>query len=86
MFSDPRTDAVIIATRNDSHAALALRALRAGKAVFVEKPLCVSQDELCDFAKNLSALQQEGRQPMLMVGFNRRFAPATAIVKEFLGP
>src|SRR5205823_9082408 len=43
VFSDPRTDAVIIATRNDSHAALALRALRAGKAVFVEKPLCVSQ-------------------------------------------
>ena len=34
----------------------------------MEKPLCVSQDELCDFAKNLSALQQEGRQPMLMVG------------------
>src|SRR5262249_5610023 len=43
VFSDPLTDAVIIATRNDSHAVLALRALRAGKAVFVEKPLCVSQ-------------------------------------------
>ena len=75
-----------IATRNDSHAALALRALRAGRAVFVEKPLCVSQEELCDFAKQFSALREEGLQPMLMVGFNRRFAPATAIVKEFFGP
>jgi len=86
VFSDPATDAVIIATRNDSHAALALRALRAGRAVFVEKPLCVSQEELCDFAKQFSALREEGLQPMLMVGFNRRFAPATAIVKEFFGP
>jgi len=59
-----------ISTRHDSHAALVTAALRAGLAVFVEKPLCRSPDEL----PMIVAAQAESHLPC-MVGFNRRFAP-----------
>jgi predicted dehydrogenase len=64
-------DAVLIATRHSSHAMLAASALRAGKAVFVEKPLALSQEQL--------RLVEDALQPssLLLVGFNRRFAPLT---------
>jgi predicted dehydrogenase/threonine dehydrogenase-like Zn-dependent dehydrogenase len=72
IFSDADTAAVVIATRHASHAALAQKALRAGKTVFVEKPLALTEAELAAIVKT----QQEtgGR---LMVGFNRRFSPLT---------
>jgi predicted dehydrogenase/NADPH:quinone reductase-like Zn-dependent oxidoreductase len=72
LIEDPDTDAMIIATRHDSHATLAAAALRSGKAVFCEKPLAVSWEQLEDVA----AAYAETRAPLL-VGFNRRFSPLT---------
>ena len=66
---DPSCNTVVIATRHDSHAALVQQALAAGKHVFVEKPLCLTAEELTAIKA-----AHTGEQ-LLMVGFNRRFAP-----------
>lgn len=81
IWRDPDTHAVFIATRHDLHADFVVACLRAGKHVFVEKPLCITPGEL----EVISAcVQQLGpRCPLLMVGFNRRFAPATSRLQEF---
>ncbi|MBK8066799.1 MAG: bi-domain-containing oxidoreductase [Rhodanobacteraceae bacterium] len=67
-------DAVVIATRHNDHAAQVIAALRAGKHVFVEKPLCLT---LAELEQIQAALVGDGQHPapLLMVGFNRRFAP-----------
>ncbi|MBV9523065.1 MAG: bi-domain-containing oxidoreductase [Alphaproteobacteria bacterium] len=70
VLDDPAINAVLIATRHASHAALAARALEAGKAVLVEKPLALTREEL---ALVEAARERSGR--FLLVGFNRRFAP-----------
>ncbi|MDQ0377645.1 bi-domain-containing oxidoreductase [Amycolatopsis thermophila] len=70
-LADPDIDAVFVVTRHSSHAELTRRALLAGKAVFVEKPLALSEDEL---GKVLGAVEESGND-RLQVGFNRRFAP-----------
>lgn len=70
ILDDDDTDAVVILTRHDSHAALASAALRAGKHVFVEKPLGLDQRELDEVETAWS-----GADRLLMVGFNRRHAP-----------
>ena len=79
VLADPAIDAVAIATRHDSHAALTIEALVAGKHVFVEKPLGLSHDEVTavETAHAGSGLQ-------LMVGFNRRFAPHVRKMKALL--
>ena len=71
VLADPDIAGIVIATRHSSHAALAADALRAGKAVFVEKPLAIDADGL---ALVDAAIKQSGNT-RLMVGFNRRFAP-----------
>ena len=76
LLADDMVDAVVIATRHADHADLAAAALRAGKAVFVEKPLAISRAGL----DRVLAAATDG--PPLMVGFNRRFAPATQFLKE----
>ena len=68
-------DAVVVATRHDSHAAYVCRALEAGLPVFVEKPLCVRRSELASIEAAWEAASAAGRSPLVMVGFNRRFAP-----------
>ncbi|MFE6774556.1 bi-domain-containing oxidoreductase [Streptomyces sp. NPDC057702] len=70
-LDDPAIDAVFVVTRHSSHAELTRRALLAGKAVFVEKPLALTEDEL---AGVLAAVEESGND-RLQVGFNRRFAP-----------
>ena len=70
VIEDNFVDAVLIATRHDLHASLAAAALRAGKAVFLEKPMALADHELEDL---LTAWRESGR--VLQVGFNRRFAP-----------
>lgn len=67
------TDAVLVATRHDTHADYVARALRAGKHVFVEKPLAMHMDEL----RAVAAAHAEAGDRHLMIGFNRRFAPFT---------
>ena len=64
-------NAVVIATRHNLHAPLTTAALRAGKAVFVEKPLALDEAELAEVIQ----AYREAAHPLLMVGFNRRFAP-----------
>ena len=81
VFSDPAVSLVCIATRHDSHAALTAEALRAGKHVFVEKPLALNEAQLREVEEALHA-----SSGLLMVGFNRRFAPmATAARAAFAG-
>ena len=85
VFEDPQVDAVVIATRHDQHSELVVEALRHGKAVFVEKPLALNVNQLHDIVEAYQAgnTSQSSKSPLLMVGFNRRFAPATEIVKRF---
>lgn len=75
---DALTDCVIIATRHDTHAALATQALEQGKGVFVEKPLALTVDEL----RKVTRAQRE-HSGLLMVGFNRRFSPFTLELQKF---
>jgi len=85
VLADPHIDAVIIATRHDSHADFVLRALRAGKAVFVEKPLAINHKQLEEIAQFWYQSVATGSfLPCLMVGFNRRFAKASRLARRFL--
>ena len=79
LWRDPEIDAVLITTRHHAHARQALAALRAGKHVWVEKPLCLT---LADLAEIETAAKESKR--VLMVGFNRRFAPMTLRMRELL--
>ncbi len=81
IWGDEDCDAVVIATRHDSHAELVVAAIDAGKAVFVEKPLCITEGELDHITGTISAHEAAGRAPLVMVGFNRRFAPAVQAVR-----
>lgn len=82
LLQDDRTSAVFIAAQHDQHGPSVAKALKQGKAVFVEKPLCVHEEEL----KEISALMlQEENPPLLMVGFNRRFSQAARTIKGFMG-
>lgn len=73
IWDDAEINAVVIATRHDSHAAMTAAALRAGKSVFVEKPLALNFDQLNDVIDALN--DNDG---FVQVGFNRRFAPQIA--------
>ncbi|MCQ8773541.1 bi-domain-containing oxidoreductase [Streptomyces telluris] len=81
VLGDPSVDAVFVVTRHSSHAELTRKALLAGKAVFVEKPLALTEDEL---AGVLAAVEESGND-RLQVGFNRRFAPLLREAKERFG-
>jgi predicted dehydrogenase/threonine dehydrogenase-like Zn-dependent dehydrogenase len=80
LLGDPAADAVVIATRHDTHAHYTQRALAAGKHVFVEKPLALTHQQLDDIA---SAATASGR--LVMVGFNRRFAPHVQRMRSLMG-
>ncbi|MDQ0751948.1 putative dehydrogenase [Streptomyces africanus] len=81
VLGDPSVDAVFVVTRHSSHAELTRRALLAGKAVFVEKPLALTEDEL---AGVLAAVEESGND-RLQVGFNRRFAPLLQEARQRFG-
>jgi len=83
-LDDPSVDTVVIATRHDSHARYVEQALRAGKNVFVEKPLAITHAELGALDRCVAELAAEGRLPLLGIGFNRRFAPTTLRMSELL--
>jgi polar amino acid transport system substrate-binding protein len=77
VFSD-RSNTVFIATRHDSHAEYVKRSLQMSKNVFVEKPLCLTEEEL----EEIAALHKEHPGARLMVGFNRRFARHIRTIKK----
>ena len=80
LIDDPALDAVVISTRHDTHARFVEQSLLAGKNVFVEKPLCLTLQEV----SGIAALAGQTGAPRLMVGFNRRFAPHIIRMKELL--
>lgn len=79
VFGEQGAPAVLIATRHYLHAPLVLKALEANRHVFVEKPLCLTRPELQEIDAALAR-----SQGTVQVGFNRRFAPATAELKRVL--
>jgi predicted dehydrogenase len=80
VIQDPAINVVAILTRHNLHAQQVISSLKAGKRVFCEKPLAMNKDELADITKTLKS----EKNPMLMVGFNRRFAPLSLRLKAFL--
>lgn len=87
IFDDPAINTVVIATRHDSHASFVVKAIEAGKHVFVEKPLALRMDELDRIqAAWHQRVSKGGAAPVLMVGFNRRFSPLIAKMKLLLRP
>jgi predicted dehydrogenase/threonine dehydrogenase-like Zn-dependent dehydrogenase len=86
IFQDPDINAVFVATRHNTHARFVIEALKAGKHVFVEKPLCINQQQLNEIVDTHSAIRNlQSEMPLLMVGFNRRFAPHVRKIKKLLG-
>ena len=84
-LADPTINTVVIATRHDSHASLVQKALASGKHVFVEKPLCLNRAELQAIQSAYASHQATASaSPLLMVGFNRRFAPLLIDLKQEL--
>lgn len=89
VLEDGEVDAVLIATRHNLHAGMALQALRAGKHVLLEKPLALTADEV-EAVLAFYRAAGEGRAPLLLTGFNRRFSPFAArlaeLVRDRAGP
>jgi predicted dehydrogenase/threonine dehydrogenase-like Zn-dependent dehydrogenase len=84
IMDDSSINAVVIATRHDSHARLVTNALEHGKHVFVEKPLALDRGGLEAVERAYFAAHANGAGPQLMVGFNRRFAPHVVKMKALL--
>lgn len=83
VFQDAGVRAVFVLTRHDQHARQVVKGLRAGKHVFVEKPLALTIEEMEEIEAVLASAEPK---PLLMVGFNRRFSPAAVQVKKFFAP
>lgn len=82
IINDPSIDAVIIATRHDSHADLAYRALAAGKHVLLEKPIGITTDEVQKIQDLVDT--KNNTLPILLTGYNRRFSPFAKRIKNIL--
>jgi len=83
VLSDPEIDTVLIGTRHNLHAEMTLRSLKAGKNVFVEKPMAITKEELIsieEFCNKNNAINNDSL-PILTVGFNRRFSPMVRKLK-----
>lgn len=85
IFEDPVVDTVIISTRHGAHASMVIEGLKAGKHVFVEKPLALNHEELDTVVTAFKECASRHAGVALMVGFNRRFAPLALKMKELLG-
>ena len=81
IFQDTKTDAIVITTRHNSHADLVIKAVDSDKHVFVEKPLCLKQEELNEI---MAVYERSKSKPIIMVGFNRRFSPQIQKIKKLL--
>jgi len=90
MLSNTAINTVAIVTRHDTHARFVAQALKAGKNVFVEKPLAIHREELAHveaaytLAHAATSEAQPVQGPQIMVGFNRRFAPQVEKMKALL--
>lgn len=88
LLANPSINTVAIVTRHDTHARFVALALKAGKHVFVEKPLAIEAEELVEVRATYNAAQSSSAQggPQVMVGFNRRFSPQVQKMKALLVP
>ncbi len=77
---------VFIATRHDTHGGYVIDALKADKNVFVEKPLCLKEEELEEIAALMQTPRADGGSRSLMVGYNRRFSPLNETIRSVLKP
>jgi predicted dehydrogenase/threonine dehydrogenase-like Zn-dependent dehydrogenase len=84
LFLNQEINSVAIVTRHDSHATLVVQALKAGKHVFVEKPLAIHLEELAAIESAYHTARMLNKKTHLMLGFNRRFAPQIQKVKHML--
>ena len=82
MLNDPEINTVIITTRHNLHASMVMETLEAGKSVFVEKPLCLNEEELQNIE---NAYMKANDNITLTVGFNRRFSPFAVKMKALVG-
>lgn len=82
ILNDKEVDMVICTTRHDSHCKMILDSLNAGKSIFVEKPLCLNQEELDTI---VDAYQRAPQGVTINAGFNRRFSPFAVKMKQLLG-
>ncbi len=83
LLRDPQVDLAFITSHHQSHADYVCAALKHGKSVFVEKPLAINREQL-ELVRQAYRQSGQTSAPFLMVGFNRRFAPATVRIREFL--
>ncbi|MDP1526057.1 MAG: bi-domain-containing oxidoreductase [Rhodocyclaceae bacterium] len=83
VLDDKEVDAVVIATRHDTHASIALEALQAGKHVLLEKPLALEESDLATIEAFFS--EGSGPKPVLLTGFNRRFSPYAQRIADLMG-
>jgi len=89
ILDNPSINTIVIATRHHLHAPQVIAALKAGKHVFCEKPLCLNEEELGQIVAAVTDRASDSgtgkiHAPHLMVGFNRRFAPLAVRMKNFL--
>ena len=84
LIANPNINTVVITTRHNSHARFVCDLLNAGKHVFVEKPLALKLDELTTIENAYKEAWSRGDNPLLMVGFNRRFSPQMQKIKSLL--
>ena len=82
LLEDEEIDVIFIATRHNLHALYVIKALETGKHVYVEKPLCIYEEELGEIIKTYKRKIEESEPRLLMVGFNRRFSPMAEAVKS----
>ncbi len=81
VFADDHVGVIFSITQHDQHARHVLKAIAARKPIFVEKPLCLTLEELSQIEQAL--LDAGDTAPLVMVGFNRRFSPAARLVHDF---
>lgn len=88
LLNDSKINTVAILTRHNLHASHVIEALEARRHVFVEKPLCMNEEELQQIVSVYARLRETNpaQSPSLMVGFNRRFAPFVVELKRHLEP
>lgn len=84
ILSDDSINSVAILTRHNLHARQIMAGLEAGKHVFVEKPLCLTEKELQEITAIYKQTRSMTSPPQIMVGFNRRFAPYIVELKQQL--
>jgi predicted dehydrogenase/threonine dehydrogenase-like Zn-dependent dehydrogenase len=84
VLGDPEINCIVIATRHDTHAELLVKALEAGKHVFVEKPLAISLETLEKVESCYRKVLKTDPSRVIMVGFNRRFAPQIIKIKQLI--